>query len=235
MNLRSSLFGLALLVCASQLSYAQDQRYVEVSVTDTVMLKPTTFVYQISLTSDFSATRYVEMAKVSAMKGSVVNDTTVKFSELVKLLQANHFSFKMPEPNSLTIRANNFTDNSDSSILVTLPSLDELKRLYRLLRPLHGLTTEMSQVKYEPMPDKSAIYVSLYGKAKADAMILATVSGNTLGQLISVEEPKDLLSSFSEYISDIESNSLFRGIFSKGSGNFEKPVVKKLIFRFQIK
>ena len=210
----------SVFVVVSNSLFSQDSRFIEVTTADTINLKPTEFTYQVSL-----------KAKVEYKSYSYTSyDTTpsVSASYVENLLKLSKFNWKMQDNSNYTI------DNSatnDTNLLVVLTNEQDLKKLYKLLLPLKGISAKIFDTKYESIATyNNNMYKNLYQKALNEATTLATVSGSVIGKLISADEIKD---SNSDYMSLYEVILKELPYFNKNSG-LNKVIIKKMSFKFQI-
>src|SRR5260221_12367375 len=101
MQFRSNLtLSLILVLASSFTTFAQDNKIIEVTVTDTVNLKPLEFVYEISSGEQFNFT------SIAMNRG---NAETIKSStpgEIRKILLKNKFNFGENLKNGYTINRN---------------------------------------------------------------------------------------------------------------------------------
>ena len=124
----------------------------------------------------------------------------------------------------------------DSSIAITVHSEAELNSVYMLLSPLSGVSAKLGQIQFEPMPDRVSIYKTIYERAVADATGMARISGKTLGELISVEEPQDLLWSMHDMTEGIQNSANFIAELSgKPNATLQKKLEVKMLFKFELK
>ena len=127
--------------------------------------------------------------------------TTV--TQLMNLLNKGNYHYTIGEESNYATYG--YGNNNDSSILITVSSGDEVKKLFHLLKTLPDVSGSISHIEYETAPaEQNTLYKSLYEKAKASATLIAKASGDTLGQLISVEEDKNLVSQAVEEIRKTE-------------------------------
>lgn len=206
---------------------AQTNKFIEIEATDTIQLKPVEFVYKIATGNEMSFLQ---------MKGDKEDKTPeISIAAIKKILDKNSFVYEVKGKQDFRISPEK---TSDSSIFVHLKSDTELKRLYKLLLTVKGISGNISDIKYESFsPYKPEIYQRLYKQALAEATILATISGSGVGQMISVQEPKesDFLSYYMDKIMQMGgSNNMFSEIFGFENSLVQK-IEKKLLFRFEIK
>jgi hypothetical protein len=218
----------ATIIALSSLTLnAQTNKFIEIAATDTIQLKPVEFVYQIATGNEMS---FMQMKADKQEKDPEISIATIK-----KILDKNNFVYEVKGKQNFRITPDK---TSDSSIYVFLKSDAELKRLYKLLLTVKGISGNISDIKYESIsPYKPEIYQKLYKQAFEDATILATISGNGVGQLISVQEPKesDFMSNYMDTLKQMSgSNNMFSEIFGFENSLIQK-IEKKLLFRFEIK
>jgi hypothetical protein len=86
------------------------------------------------------------------------------------------------------------------------------------------------------MPDRVSIYKTLYQRALAEATGMAAISGKTLGDLLSVEEPQDLLWSMRQMTEAMEPATNFVAeMTGNGRTKLQKKEEVKLLFKFELK
>ena len=125
---------------------------------------------------------------------------------------------------------------TDSAIAITVHSEVELQSVYALLSPLSGIKASINQIEYEQMPDRLSIYKVIYQRALADAKGMAAVSGKSLGDLVSVEEPQDPLWT----ISGVFERTMDPYNLAYPSGGHQRPSLEKsaevrMLFKFELK
>jgi len=216
-----------MIFLASLTVHAQTNKFIEITATDTVELKPVEFTYQIVPGYEAS---FMQMKMEKENK-----DPEISIAAIKKILDKNNFAYEVKGKQDFKIT---MEKNSDSSIYVYLKTDSELKRLHKILLTIKGISGKISDVKYESIsPYKAGIYQRMYTQALADATILSKISGNVVGQLISVQEPHetDYMSNYMNMIKQMAgSNNMFSEIFGFES-NFVQKVEKKLLFKFEIK
>lgn len=222
-----SILTTTIIVLLSLILNAQTNKFIEIAATDTIQLKPIEFVYQIATGSDMS---FMQM-KVDKQD----KDPEISIAAIKKILDKNNFVYEVKGKQNYRISPDK---TSDSSIFVYLKLDTELKRLYKLLLTIKGISGNISDIKYESMSlYKPGIYQRLFKQALADATVLATISGNAVGQLISVQEPKDpdLMGNYMDAIKQMSgANTMFSEIFGFENSLVQK-IEKKLLFKFEIK
>jgi hypothetical protein len=151
------LFGILLITNAS---YSQDKRFIEITCSDTVLLKPTSFVYQISLGEQMEF-----MGIKIPQKSGEAADAPPIF-EIENLLKKGQFSYTVSDDNNYSISAT----KSSPVIYVQLKNETELKKLYETLKDKQGITGKVKEAAHEPVSMQyDKIYKKLYASAMAQA------------------------------------------------------------------
>src|SRR5579871_5203632 len=115
-----SFFLLASLTIAQQLA-AQNSKYIEVNASDTIILKPIEFTYEISLGG---------RSFPFNLKVEDTSQQTISLIEIENLLTKNKFLYEVKDNSNYSISPNS---KPDSIIALILNSESELKRLYKIL------------------------------------------------------------------------------------------------------
>jgi hypothetical protein len=188
---------LVILLLYGEKSFSQENRYIQISATDTLELKPLKFTYQINVQNsslpniDQSISRKIN-SDTTQPNQFRRNLNTVSVKQILEILETNHFHYSIYEENNFSITT--YNRNNDSTLIVTMNSENELKQLYHLLITLPNINSHISNIEYEHVSDnQSDIFNRLYLRAKKQAETIALVSSNSLGQLISVEEEKNMI------------------------------------------
>ncbi len=224
-----------LLLCASN-AEAQ-QHYIEVRAEDTIELAPIKFIYQVNVNSNgflnFNSPFLPNPALDSALSRNLsrFQKNSATREEVLGLLKNNNFSYTTEDIGSYSISG--YAAGKDSSILVTVSSASELGKLYHLLVTLPGITGSIYHIDY----DSSALQTdnwpkSLYERAIASATKIARASGNTLGQLISVDEDRV---SIAQIVEQITSTATDLGRENYSRKDFDKNIIKSMLFKFEMK
>lgn len=223
---------LVMILSTSIIGRAQDRRTLEISETDTVLLNPTTIEYRVSAGhgSDFQAMVMGQVKKgVSEPQGP-----RASMQDVVTLLQSHHIVWEYSSEKGYSIGRSGFF--GDSSIDITVHSEAELKSVYTLLSAVSGITGSIGQIEFEPIPDRVSIYKTLYQRALTDATGMAAVSGKTLGELLSVEEPQDILWSVRQMAEGTEyATGFLADLAGSQRGRLQKKVETKMLFKFELK
>jgi hypothetical protein len=229
MKFKTILLSTTLFFFFANDAIAQANKFIEIISLDTVELKPIEFTYQVSSGTDLTAMR-VQNDRPDNI------DIPFPVNSIKKILDKNNFSYQLKATNNYSISP---SKSPDSTITITVNSDSALKRLYRILQNVKGITGKITDTKYESIsPYKTEIYQRLYSKALTDATTLARVSGNSIGSLISVQEVLQESDFFSNYMEMMKKMSGLGGMFSEMFGlenNVTQKVEKKLLFRFELK
>jgi hypothetical protein len=221
------IFIVLSFLISSVCSFAQDNRTIEIIGTDTIYLKPLEFTYQVSVGEQNNFPAFV-----MGQKGKDTMTVTTA-SEIRELLQKNRFAFEEGQESGYTINKNM---NNDPVFSIKLSSISELKRLFSSIKELKGISGSIKEIKYEdPALYKTEMYKHLYSTAVEDANLIAGIAGKSLGQIISIEEingPFDSLP-FGNLINDMMSKGALAGLLYMNH-SFQKQVIKKLVFKFQL-
>jgi hypothetical protein len=183
-------FKLALFALLfSVATHAQVQeRFIEVSVSDSIHLVPAQYVYEISSGEE------AKLANFFGPDGQENADPDA-LNRVEGILKTNQFTFQVQNRNDYTLSKSNKPKNV---IVVTLANRQDLEKLYTLLKDFKGISGKITQLVPGKTNFKDLLFKKLYEKAKAEASALATVSGNQLGKLISANETKSAMDGYAE-------------------------------------
>jgi hypothetical protein len=157
--------------------HAQVEKYIEIISIDKVVLKPVSFVYQISFGG---GTGFMGLKILMEDEGDL---SAVTISELESILKKEQFNFYTSMENEYKISR----DVLFPDIFVNIPNEKELKRLHQNLLGLDGITGKISKIYYEPISTfYEEMYENMYSKAIAQAELLAKISKNDVGKLINL-------------------------------------------------
>ncbi len=166
--------GSLLLSC---ICYSQESRTIRLNVSDTVTLKTTQIIYEITIGNgdDYLGLRYSkDKEEVEALP---------PIPEITKMLDKEKFKYSISPNDNYTIAQLPVS----TEISVVLPNEAELTKLVAVFKNQKGVTGKIKDVKYESMDKyRDNVYASLYAKATKQAGQLAKLSGNTVGKLIAV-------------------------------------------------
>ncbi|RPI19586.1 MAG: hypothetical protein EHM58_00860 [Ignavibacteriae bacterium] len=214
------IFLIILLLTISYNAYAQEKHFIEISISDTLILAPLKFIYQISI-SDKST--YYPLQ-------DTVSEEPITFSDIEKILDAENFTNREYSSNySITTYSAEI-----ENLLVYLNSKTELKRLYDVLKKNKGVTGKIISVEHESYePYYTRLFERMYKKALTEATKMAEVTGNETSRLISVTETKAETENFFNTI--MEYYKEYPLDFFNSNPDLSKTYIKKLLFRFELK
>jgi hypothetical protein len=214
------------LLCLTGYSYSQEVRFIELTVSDTITLHPTHFIYRINLgqQSEFMG---LILPKETKQEGS---STVPSINEISNILDKEKCTYTINHYSDYSI--SNSTDQP--SIDVTLNSENELKSLFNLLKTKEGISGRIEEISYEPMSKYyKEIYTRLYTKAINQTTLLANITGNTIGILISASNVEKENDSYMDVYEQMTKN-MPKGIFGEIQVSAKKEEVK-MVFKFEIK
>ena len=215
----------SVLLLLSILSFSQESRFIELTVSDTIILKSIGYTYQIEIGEQY------EFFGIKIPKKGDTDDTlTTSVTEVTNMIKKGNFLYSLSNENDYAIS----NKQAQPTILVEVTSEDELKSLVNLLKQQPGITGKIKEVKYEsPSKYLSQIYKKLYDTAAAQATLMATISGNVVGRLLSISEAKSDADGFSEIYNQIL-KMMPNGMFSQ-SNILDKKELIKMTFKFELK
>ena len=206
-------------------SAAQEPRYIETTVSDTVKLNPLSFTYEISVGNESYNYDY------SALLGIDDTSKSVNMTDVLSLLKKEKFTLSTDADNSYTLPK---TPPTKLTVVVALNSPTELDRLCKLLSNLNGVSGKITSTEYEsPTIYAEVLFKRLYDKALSEATILAKISGSQVGRMISASEPTDVYSGYMDWIKELSSVSSL-DLFGLNK-HLYKVFTRKLSFRFELK
>lgn len=187
MHLKQPLLFVLLFIC---LNANSQEKYIEVTVSDTVWVKPNQFVYTISVnpdaleesqdTTNGNFLYYRKKQRQLGKKQDAILDS-------VKLVLTKKGFFILP----VSIRYAFTTDRSIefNTVAVLTSSVDSVKALFNFVRDNPVLTGDVGAV-FSTRADeyKAQLLKKLISKAQAKAAEIAKLSGIKAGNIISVKE-----------------------------------------------
>ncbi len=207
------------------ISTAASDHFVEVVVSDTVVLKALHYTYEITIGQssafpDFSKTQIDNYGDKDSML------KTVEFE-----LDKANFKYRMDEKNKYT----KTKDQSTSiSLLVDLVSKEELEKLFNLIVPMPGVYGDVISVQYESAaPYYDQMFRKLYAQARQEADLIAKTSGSNVSKVVSITEVKDQADYYGEMMKQFSKIPIFNQLFSNGN-RMTSNYIRKFTFRFEI-
>lgn len=231
MKLKSKVLTL-LSVIVIGTATAQEKRFVEVTVSDTVTLKFTKMIYELSVGNKYN---YLGMDIPMDENGTVTPDATptTTVSNITMVLDKEKLPYTLSSEKNYSITSS--SNKSEPNVLVAVTSEKELKKIYSMFKSQSGITGKISTTDYEPITKyNEVLYIRLFAKAALEASQLATAAGGTTGQLISVSEKKQ---SESSSFMDIYSEALKGAAFFGGNAGDQTQRTETVTktFKFELK
>ena len=225
---KAALYILIIFCCFSKTSVSQEQKFIEVSISDTTSLKPILFVYQIDIGSDKN--NYLDMDSPNENSEAPSLATTLSLTELDAVLKREKFDFESASEKNYTLSE---YKNNNPSYTVKLRSEDELKKLYSAVKSIKGITGKIKEIEYESYSMyETNSFKRIYTKAKAKANLIAVSSMVQLGDVLAVTELKESTDPLFSY------KNLLKGMPYNGYGEEElsdHKYVKNYTYKFSIK
>lgn len=216
-NISKKLIIIFLFFAAANI-LSQEQHYIQIIVSDTVILKPLQFTYKISESS------------------YTYNPIDTQIAEKVSLSEVNE---KLEKENfTERVKFNDFSisgySKTDGEILVTINSLAELQRLYILLKDINGIMGKISNIQYEsPEVYTDRLFGKMFQKAKKQAEMMAGATGNQLGGVTNVSEVKGQWDSIFDMYAQFEREMPTE--FLRSNPDFGKTYYRNFQFTFELK
>jgi hypothetical protein len=210
---------------------AQNSNFIEITVEDTVNLKPTKIKYLIT----DSGTEYTyDDQKKEENKHA---DQT-KLTQIEKILNNNKFSFtKYAETKNYKIGDTYSYDlynlKGGAGLLVELNSIKELENFYVLLKDQKGINGKILDVDFESKDNYiEPLFKRLFAKAQKEVQALGALTGLKIGKVLSISETgSDDTYSIMDWYQDILAFGKYEdGMFGK---NLAKLYTRKLTFKFE--
>lgn len=218
----------AALLCATLLH--SQSPFIEVMVTDTLVLEPTSIVYRVSsgTSSTFMGIRMPYDDTESAVPKQDLNTVLL-------LLKKNKFNVEEEAPTDYTIGNTGMGTKASkptASLLVTMHSEAELRRCVELLSGLEGISGSVATVRHASVESQlPAFHKAVLAQARTEAQAIAKASDLELGRVISVQERP---SGGTDNYMDMMRDMMKRGVEAfNASEAIRKLVVKTMVVRFE--
>jgi hypothetical protein len=221
------LIASLIAVLASHTMSAQPG-HIEVSVTDTMHLAPTSIVFRIA--AGKPADRFWDMAKYLDEDEMPTPATKPADLDVVfLLLKKNKFHVEWEEPRDYRIGTQS---PPARALLVNVDSELHARRLIALLQNTEGIHGGVHEVRHESGVDRlDAFHKRLIQRARAEAEALAKQSGIALGPIRTVSEvPPAASNDYMDWM-----NTIMRMAAKEqehGSADLHKTVTRTLQVRF---
>jgi len=229
-----TIIGL-LLIGSNLLVKAQTERFVEVEVSDTIMLKPTSFVFEInSNPANYPLEEMMEaMEELDGDYNTNQNYNGLVSMSIVDIMVALKKE-KFPYTIETITASSLYSGKRDTVLTVELLGKNEFERFQDFLSSHEDISGNIAEVKYESLAKyNKGMYENLYAKALEEAKVIAAITGGSIGEVISVSDKKSASSSWMDLYGDIMNESLY-GLYGKKRTNDKREIVSK-VFRFQLK
>jgi hypothetical protein len=183
--------SLILLLFVSVNIFSQ-QKFIEVTVDDTVLVKPDLFVYNIIIENSGNYEREVMRdAKTYEKQRAIIQHTLSKLYDSLKTVFTNAGFYVLPR--SLRSSVISSEDDANYTINLVTTTTDSVKMIYDMIRNTEF--TEgflwLSKAKDETTY-LNLLYKKIIEKAKEKATTIAALSGQKLGSVYSVSETNDM-------------------------------------------
>lgn len=185
------LFALFIIATtASAGIIAQNVNFIEITVEDTVRLKPVKIKYLITDSGTDYTNDYSDYKKE---ENKHAPQTNIPAAE--KVLNSNKYSFtKYSETKTFRIDSYNYDTYKKKTdigygLLVEVNSVRDLENLYNLMKDQKGINGKILDVTFESKDTYiDPLFKSLFAKAQNEALMLASLTGLKIGKVISVTE-----------------------------------------------
>jgi hypothetical protein len=214
------------LLLFSITSLAQEKRSIEITVSDTVMLRPEMIKYQIS-SGDPSYPYDVTTAQSANDAAAVAALENVCLS-----LKKEKFTFAMNTGDNYTL---NKSIQNKPSVVVTMRSKAELEKLIKLLAPFNGISGKISSVDFEsPVPYHEIMFKRLYDKAATEAGIFAKLAETSVEKFVSATEVNDQYGGYMDWLMELSKTASQYDMLGLNAG-LDRVYTRKFSFKFEIK
>ena len=208
------------------------QRFIEVSVSDSVLLKPKRITFGIRLTEALPD-GYSDILKLSHDAGQdeyKADQIAEKQKTLNKFLATNKIAYYEKPADNLSLDA---FKSQLATYYVDVKSVAEGQELLRKLTSFDGIKSGVMEITYDKQEaTERALLQRIITKAKKDADLLAALSGVKLGAILEIKEVPD-----PGYYSSLPLNNWhdnYELMMYMKSPEFRTPYTRTFIFRFQI-
>jgi len=222
-----TIIKLSLIYFLFQFSFvsAQELRYIDIVVSDTVILQPISYTYQISVGDSYN------IYDIDYYQKDSTKIVPPEISDIEKDLKKDNFTYTNAVQNDYSLSKSR---KESSVLLVTLKNKHELDRLIKLLNPIKGVSGKITDIKLES-PEKyyPEMFKRLYDKAVAQATLLATVSGNQIGRMLNASEVKCEWEGLFDKVNQLSKKNPYESWFMQA--DLFSQYIRKLEFRFELK
>lgn len=216
-------FFLTTVILTTAAASAQAPRYIEIAVSDTLYLQPTSITYKVQAGEDHS---FMGMQMPSFGNDSA---STVPLDDVLEKLKAAKFQAQRVQNANYELKG-----KPADALEITVKDRAELERLLQMLRPIPGISGSISSVQHAaPAPAQGTFYTDLLAKARREAGAIAAASGLKLGPVISVGERPTAADSYLDMMRQIMKSYTFKTMVGDVSDEMVEPYVRTLLIRFE--
>ena len=217
------------LLFISTISFGQN-KFIEIEVRDTLMLKPLSFEYVISISDIRVDTLAVAADDYAYNAKGMRQKYNKKAEELKKLLQSKKYAFK-------DLRDSNYELNSmsfyhENGFIVSLKNLEDLRSLKKILSDYYYISATIGEVfYYDENTVEQLLIKKLIGRAQRKAALIASETGLKLGKILEVKEVKEV-DNFTFNIMDTYVSSGRRNRLNAEDGALKGIRSKAMVIKF---
>ncbi len=225
---------LFLLTLLTSLSIYSQNKFIEIEVNDTILLKPISFEVAISIKEESPyGGIYNEDEDSSELKADSFKKN--KVAEIEKLLKSKNYKFSSGNSGDSFMGISLKNDNQ--GFIVNISSVGELKKLETDIKSIDKVETNILKTIYEDGTKyDDLLYKKIFAKAKNKANIITTNSNLILGSIYEIRDNSVVASAnpmedYTKLMTEMMSK-----MQNKSGLNPEKKEYKKLyIFKFEVK
>jgi hypothetical protein len=178
MALRSCLLVFLLAVANATLA----QKYIQVNVTDSVILKPTSVTYRIAV-GNFPLERRAFYGEDNTRPSAEYLEERAK--DLRKVLLKRNVVFREDARDQYTVGQG----DANIAYLIDVKRIEDLEELVKELKSLKNIYGKISEVQYQEESQRdAALFRKILVNAKKQAELLATSAGVKLGTILEIDE-----------------------------------------------
>lgn len=229
--MKRSIFYIALfLIFLPSFGLAQESRYVEVTSTDTVVLKAKKIIYHLDFDNQ---TSFFGMPIPNDIDSTHINDSipSITLEEVSQLLSKEKIPYSVKKSEDYSINGIKKKDY----IELIFTDKAKLEKVYDLLSEKRGLNGSVEEVTYESISVyEEKINRNLYKKALQKATSLANISGNSIGKVISITDVSTS-DSYLQMYEQMTKKKPFNMFFGVDTDIWEKEEIKNSVFKFELK
>lgn len=228
--MRHRILPLLLLPAALQAQTLTDQ-YIELTVSDTLALPVTGYVFEVDVTAPDQEQAYNENMDWEKAQREQEERHLKQLDRLQKELQAKGWAVTLfqgeEEPLALSVAPG----PRPATLHVTVATKADLQRLANELRARQDVTGHLVRIEHDRTKDAQAeLLTRMYAKAEQRARAIATLGGRKLGKLLQVRSPGEEAFTFADFLRMMESERNERSWAERYGINMPQ----QMIFRFAL-